>query len=365
MPRIIEIFLRHGRIPPCPVKPGALPRGSRRGFGMAEMALALIVTAMIMQTGIELATAQAKRRITQSAAANMSRVADDVHTFTERNYFAISAELAAAQGNVVERDWDDLIGENLVSLDVAPTSPDGGNLRLFHTLRGDTVYTVVMSFGGVESGRAPRPGPNTRFAGKIQAHDPNNLSGWDFSLEIPEIAALTGEDLTGNIGVIRRVSFDTDVDPYLHRIEIPGRPELNRMLADLDMGGFAIDNALTVEARNFNVEDEMTVAGRLTADEIASTGDAMVGEILTDRVVSDEMSVDNATVSNVLDAVTAVVRGDLAARSITGGDASFSDLSTTTFSGGSVFLGSGDYIQLNAGSIEAESVIADRVFIGD
>ena len=365
MPSSCETRFRSSRNPPRRSKPRALPRGSRRGFSMIEMTLALLVTAMIMQTGVELATAQAKRRITQRVAANMSRVADDVQTYVERNYFAIAAELAAAPNNVVERRWDDLIEADLVSLNDAPLSPDGGDPRLFLTLRGDTVYAVVMSFGGERSGYAPRPDPNTRFAGRVQGHDPDTLSGWDFSLGIPEIAALAGEDLVGNIGVIRHTAPEVNIVPYLHRVEVPGRPELNRMLADLDMGGFAINNALTVAARNLDVQDEMAVAGRLTADTVASTGDALVGEVAANRVISDEVTADNATVSDTLDTVTAVVRGNLAAEAIAGREASFSDLSTTTFSGGAVFLSSGNYVQLNAGRIDAESVIADRVFIGD
>ena len=145
-----------------------LPRRARRGFSLAEMTLVLIVSAFILQTGIEVATSHTKRQITQRTAANMSRMADDVQTYMDRNYFTILADLNAAPNNVIERDWSDLISANLISMNDIPVSPDGGDLRLFFTLRGDTVYSVIMSFDGAASTYSPKPDPNTKFAGRIQ-----------------------------------------------------------------------------------------------------------------------------------------------------------------------------------------------------
>ena len=120
-------------------EPGVLPRRARRGFSMAEMTLVLIVSAFILQTGIEVATSHTKRQITQRTAANMSRMADDVQTYMDRNYFTILADLNAAPNNVVERDWNDLITANLISMNDIPVSPDGGDLRLFFTPTGSSM----------------------------------------------------------------------------------------------------------------------------------------------------------------------------------------------------------------------------------
>lgn len=343
----------------------AASRRARRGFSMTEMGLVLVVSAMIMQTGVELAAAHAGRMATQRAAAVLSRVADDVETYVDRNYFAIAAELGAAPGNVVERDWGALIDANLISLDAPPLSPDGGEPRLFFTLRGDSVYAVVMSFDGAASRRSPRPDPNARFVGMIQGHDPDSLNGWDFSLDIPEIAALAGEDLVGNIGVVRQVAPDANIDPYLHRVEIPGRPDLNRMLGDLDMGGFDIRNALVVSARTLEVQDAMSVEGRLAAREIVAEGDAVFGEVATERVEAATVSADSATVSETLSAASVAVGGDLEAGTVAGRDASFDNLSAVKFSGGTVHLGAGRFDRVDAKRVEADHVIADRVFVGD
>jgi type II secretory pathway pseudopilin PulG len=341
-----------------------LPRRARRGFSLAEMTLVLIVSAFILQTGIEVATSHTKRQITQRTAANMSRMADDVQTYMDRNYFTILADLNAAPNNVIERDWSDLISANLISMNDVPVSPDGGDLRLFFTLRGDTVYSVIMSFDGAASTYSPKPDPNTKFAGRIQRNAPNSLNGWDFTLDVPEIAALTGEDLNGNIGVMRYISMDANVDPYLHRIAIPGRPDLNQMEANLDMGGFDINNARSIDTQNFNVADELAVNGRLSANGIDSTGSAVVSEVDTDELDSDEIATRNLTASGTVQSVNAVSR-TFATGSFTGQDASFNQLSTDVLSGGSIFLTTGNYVEINARRINAEQVIADRIFVGD
>jgi competence protein ComGC len=341
------------------------PRRARRGFSLAEMTLVLIVTAMIMQTAIELATSYTKRQITQRTAANMSRVADDVQSYMDRNYFALSADLAAAPGNVIEADWASLIAGNLISLDSPPVSPDGGDLRLFFTMRGNSIYSVLMSFDGNGSTYSPRPDPNTKFAGKVQGNASNSLRGWDFALDIPEVATLTGENLNGNIGVIRQVSYDVNVDPYLHRIAIPGRPDLNTMEADLDMGGFDMNNALTVTTDNIDVQDQMVVNGRLNADRIDTAGDVLAEDMQANQADLNEINARNATVAGNLSANSAAIQGDLTTQTITGQDASFRNLSTANFDGGTVFLASGNYIQIDAQTVNAERVIADQVFVGD
>ncbi|MCE6958098.1 hypothetical protein LAZ40_03380 [Cereibacter sphaeroides] len=339
-------------------------RRARRGFSIPEMVLVLIVTAMILQTGIETATAYIKRQVTQRTAATLSRVADDVQTYMDRNYFTLVSELSTAPNRVVERSWTDLIGANLISLDRVPLSPDGGAPRLFFTLRGDTVYSVIMSFNGAASNYSPRPDPNTRFAGKVQPNAPTRLNGWDFSLDVPEIAALSGTSLAGNIGVIRSVSMDVDVDPYLHRIAVPGRPELNQMQADLDLGGFNIDNALTVRTQDLRVQDEMAVNGRLTAGSVTTTGDATVSEVNTTTIDASEVKADNANVTGTMTTRSAVAR-TVTASTFTGNTAAFTDLTANRLTGGTVHITSGNYVELNANKVDADQIIADRVYVGD
>jgi type II secretory pathway pseudopilin PulG len=345
-------------------KRSPIARKARRGVSLVEMGLVLVVVSILVKTAVEVSTSHTRRQVTQRAAGNMSTIADDVQTYLERTYFEVRARLEAAPGGVIEESWDDLISNNRLSLPALPVSPDGGRIRLFLTLRGDAVYAVLMSFDGAAGVFSPRPDPVTKLAGRVTPNDPTRLNGWDFSLAIPEIATLTGQDLSGNIGVIRYVSQTVNVDPYLHRIAIPGRPDLNRMRADLDMGGFDLINANRVETRDLIVQDSLTVPGRLRAGEVRSDGDARFVQVSAGSVETDTLAAANMNLSGSMSAGS-VIAGAVETQSLVSASATFNSLIADFFEGGVVYLGTGNFAQLDVNELNADRIIADEVYVGD
>lgn len=340
------------------------PRRSRRGVSLVELGLVLVVISLMIKTVVEVSTSHTRRQVTQRAAGNMSAIADDVQTFMERTYFQLRSQLESAPNGVIEASWTTLISSNQISLPALPISPDGGRLRLFFTLRGDAIYAVLMSFDGAAATFSPRPDPVTRLAGRVTPNTPTRLNGWEFSLDIPEIATLTGENLSGNIGVIRYVSQTVNVDPYLHRIPIPGRPDLNRMQADLDMGGFDLLNANRFETRDLVVQDLMTVPGRLQAGEVRSDGDAMFSEISAGTMEAGNVVAGNISISGQLSAGS-VIAGTFETASLVSGSATFNSLIADFFQGGVVYLGTGNFAQLDVNQLNADRIIVDEIYVGD
>lgn len=338
---------------------------SRRGFSLGEMGLVLIVISMMMQTAIEVSTAFTKRQITQRTASTLSTVADDVETYLQRSYFDILADVNASPGRVVEADWNTLIASNEISIPGAPTSPDGGDPRLFFMRAGDTVYSVIMSFDNNNiSTYSPRPDPSVRYAGKVQGHRPTTLMGWEYELDVSPIASLTGESLVGNVGVMRYVSQRIDVDPYLHRVVIPGRPELNQMQADLDMGGFDLNNARRMQTNEVYVQDEIRVDGRIEATTINSTGDARIDNINAQLLNSDVIEARSADFSAQVNA-SQVITNSLDTNILRADDATFENLAVEDFEGTDVFLATGNFVRIDVRRVDAEEIIADTYFIGD
>ena len=109
-----------------------------------------------------------------------------------------------------------------------------------------------MSFDVAASMRSPRPDPNARFVGMVQGCNPDRLEWLDFSIDIPEIAALAGEDFVENIGDVRQVAPAANVDPYQHRVEIFGRPA-EPDAQRFGRGRVRYRNALTVTAWTLEV----------------------------------------------------------------------------------------------------------------
>lgn len=341
-----------------------ISRRARRGVSLVELGLVLVVISLLIKTAVEVSTSYTRRQVTQRAAGNMSAIADDVQTFLERTYFQIRSQLEAAPNRVIEVSWDALIASDQISLPSLPVSPDGGRIRLFFTLRGDAVYAVLMSFDGAPASVSPRPDPVTRLAGRVTPNAPTRLDGWDFSLDVPEIATLTGEDLSGNLGVIRYVSQTVNVDPYLHRIPVPGRPDLNRMMADLDMGGFDLLNANRFETGDLVVQDEMTVPARLTAGEIRSDGDARFAEITGGSVEVGSLVAENLNLSGQLSAGS-VITGAVESTTLISESATFNSLIADFFEGGVVYLGTGNFAQLDVNTLNADRAIVDEIYVGD
>lgn len=341
-----------------------IPRRTRRGVSLVELGLVLIVTALMIRTAVEVSTAYTWRQVTQRTAGTMSTIADDIQTYIERTYFLRRAELEAAPNGVVEVSWDTLIASDQISLPALPVSPDRGRIRLFFTLRGDAVYAVLMSFDGAAGAVSPRPDPVTRLAGRVTPNTPTRLSGWDFSLDIPEIAALTGEDLSGNIGVIRYVSQTVTVDPYLHRVQVAGRPDLNRMQTDLDMGGFDLLGVNRFETDELTVQDTMTVSGRLQANEIDGGGARFIG-ITAGAIETNTLVGGNLNTSGQLSAGSLVVTGEIEATSLVSGSATFNALTVETFEGDQVYSGTGTFNEINVNDLDANQVITNQIFVGD
>lgn len=338
---------------------------SRRGFSLGEMGLVLIVISMMMQTAIEVSTAFAKRQITQRTASTLSLVGDDVETYLQRSYFDVLAQVNAAPDNVIEADWNTLIASNEISIPSPPLSPDGGQARLFFMRDGDTVYSVIMSFDTDNlSGYSPRPDPNVRFAGRVQGHRPTTLMGWEYELDVAPIAALTGESVVGNVGVMRYVSQRVDVDPYLHRVVVPGRPELNQMEADLDMGGFDLNNARRLETNEVFVQDEIRVNGTIEATLIDTTGDARIDNINARQVQTDVIQAASAEFTHWVDA-SQLVATTIDTVLLRADDATFENLAVEDFDGTDVFLATGNFIRIDVERVQAEEIIADSYFIGD
>ena len=341
-----------------------ISRRGRRGVSLVELGLVLIVVSLLVKTAVEVSTSYTRRQVTQRTAGNMSAIADDVQTFMERTYFQLRAQLEVTPGRALEMSWDTLIAADQISLPDRPVSPDGGNVRLFFTMRGDAIYAVLMSFDGASGSFSPRPDPVTRLAGRVTPNTPTRLNGWDFSLDIPEIATLSGADLSGNIGVIRYVSQTVNVDPYLHRIPVPGRPDLNRMQADLDMGGFDLLNANRLETEDLVVQDTMTIPGRLTAGEILSDGNARFAQIAGQTLTATNLAAENMNLSGDLNAGS-VVTGALETTSLVSGSGTFNSLIANFFEGGVVYLGTGNFAQMDVNEINAGRIIVDEIYVGD
>ena len=343
----------------------AKKRLMRRGFSMVEMTLVLIISSFLIQSAVLVATSYTRKKVVQSTAATLSVLGDDIETYIDRNYFEILGTLGSSPGATQEINLATLIGANRISTNEIPVMPDKGELRAFLTLRGgDTIYAVLLSHNGLDVPISPKPDPLVRLAGRVDGAAPDTLRGYEFSLPIPQIQAQLGGDIVNSVGVIRYISRVTDVDPYLHRIPMPD-VTLNTMEGDLNMGGFNIINVDNLLTETMNVTGELEALGEITTPIFTSTGDVILESFTAEDAQINILASDTISADSLIMPNGRLITDTADINIIDANSSSIRDLSTIQFNAQTLFFQEGNFINIDAETVNSEEVITDRIFIGD
>ena len=328
-------------------------RRRRRGAGLAEVTLALVATSILIAGGVRLLTDAVGRQAVQRSAGQLSRLADDVAAWAGAEYTVLQPRVAATANATEEHAWADLIAAGDVSQDTVPATALRQDVRVFlHAPDAGNLYVVLLTdapAGGTVS-HVPRPDRSARLVGRVDAHAADELRGWEFTYDLTDIIAETGEGFTGELGAVRQISDVIHVSPYLHRVAVPGRPELNRLEAALDMNGNDIVDAGTVGAAEVVVDGDLTVDGEVEVDDLTVSNALTVGGTLT----AEEAEVDEVTAPSVI--ATALTAPSVAADTASTGTLAVSGTADLT----TLVIGT----SLTAATLVLEDVAMDHLDVG-
>ena len=268
------------------------------------------------------------------------------------------ALLAQARGGPSEVALSALKAAGSLTAEFSETDALGRGYRVLMLAAGANAFDLLVT-ETVAPGDTVRPaaalleaaGPRIGMAG------PSRLSGPTVDADIGAFrAAFAGAPAEGALAALGRFDHQGVYGDTLYRVAIPGFAEGNRMEADLDMAGHAIEGAGTVEAASLEVETDLEAGG-----DLAVTGDLVVGRALRvagtieagDAIVasaariSGPASTASMTVSGAVRAETADVAGRVEAASIG--------------AAGAVAAGSARLGGLDAASVTARTMTADSV----
>ena len=127
-------------------------------------------------------------------------------------------------------------------------------------------------------------------------------------------SAFAGAPAKGALAALRRFDHGSVYGDALYRVAIPGFAEANRMEADLDMAGNAIEGAGTIEAASLEVETDLSAGG-----DLAVTGDLVVGRAVraSGTVEAGEtMTASAARISGPASAGSMTVSGAVRAQTV-------------------------------------------------
>ena len=322
----------------------------RRGVGLADLTLAMVVMVVLVDGAVRFGTDLIARNAVALTAGQLSRLADDVEAWAAAEYTTLQPRVDSLTHDTEEQSWAALIAGGDVSQDIVPSTALRQTVRVFlHAPDPGNLYVVMLteSPGSGAVSHVPRPDGSAQLVGRVDAHAVTELRGWDFVYDLADIIAETGDEFRGELGAIRQVSDQLHVSPYLHRIAVPGRPELNRLEAPLDMNGNDIVDAGRVDAVDVAIGGALTVGGELTVDTATIANELAVQGTLT------------AASANI-DALTApsIEANALAAPSVSAGTAAVGTLTVATEADiATLAVGAG----LTVGSLVLEDVSLDHL----
>ena len=338
---------------------GGLGRGRRlrlsRGLGLFEGLLALGLLGLLVLGATVFFETQALEKRGRLAAVQLSVLAEAAGAYAHSSFPAL---LTQAQAGPSEIALSSLKAAGSLTADFSEVDALGRGYRVLMLAAGANGFDL-LAVETVPAGDTVRPaaalleaaGPRVGLAG------PSRLSGPTVDADLASFrAAFSGAPAEGALAALRRFDHSSVYGDALYRVAIPGFAEANRMEADLDMAGNAIEGAGTIEAASLEVEADLSAGG-----DLAVTGDLVVGRAVraSGTVEAGEtMTASAARISGPASAASMTVTGAVRAQIV---EAVRRVEAGSIGAAGAVAAGSARLGGLDARSMTARTMTADAV----
>lgn len=330
-------------------------RGLSRGASLFGALLALGLLGMLVLGATAFFETRALEKRGQLAAVQLAVLAEAAGAYAHSRFPAL---LAQAQGGPSEIALAALKAAGSLTAEFSETDALGRGYRVLMLAAGPDAFDLLAT-ETVEPGDTVRPaaalleapGPRIGLAG------PSRLTGPTVDADVGAFqAAFAGAPREGALAALGRFDHGSVYGDALYRVAIPGFAGANRMEADLDMAGNAIEGAGTVEAASLEVERDLEAGGDLSV-----TGDLLVGRAVrasgtveavgtvtaSAARISGPASAASMTATGAVRAETVVATGRVEAASIG---------ATGAVAAGTARLGG-----LDAATVTARTMTADSV----
>lgn len=370
-----------------------------KGFSLVEMLLTVMVVMGLLVAVFNLLEDYAETELARSTTKYMENIALAVQDIIDDPvYFQeVYAQANARPSDVLELTMADLVdgfgaipGSTRLNENIRNQTPIGSEvtimLRIADNPASDNdvqaLEIIVATMDLILDERVRRAATEAGAYGGMLRDGSNQVTSAFASWSV-NVNDLAGTAWAGRVAAnppttedgaylvhYRHASFEDAAGDYMFRISIPGRPELNRMYTDLNMGthnimgtdnlnlsgnltldGGAMINRSVVTGGNTTVnKGDVIAGGRFQANsmQIKGTGSGVTGTLGVD----DSINISRVNLNGVLNAETAELRG---------GVTSSSTLTTTALAlrGGVTRAG-----QINATNLHGSGAKPDVIISG-
>ena len=332
-----------------------LSRGLSRGLSLFGALLALGLLGMLVLGATVFFEGRALEQRGRLAAVQLAVLAEAAAAHAHSRFPAL---LAQARNRPAEIALATLRADGSLPGDFSDTGALGRGYRVLIMAAGTDAFDMLVT-ETVDATDTVRPaaalleatGPRIGLAGRARLSGPTvdaDVSGFR--------AAFAGAPAEGALAALRRFDHGSVYGDALYRVAIPGFAEANRMEADLDMAGNAIEGAGTIEAASLELETDLTAGG-----DLAVTGDLVVGRAVRASgtvEAGESMTASAARISGPASAASMTVTGAVRAQTV---EAANRVEAASIGAAGAVAAGSARLGGLDARSVTARTMTADSV----
>ena len=332
------------------------PRRARCGLSLFEALLVILIAIPMTQQGVRLAQDYIRQQAGVQESRLLTQVVTAASTLALRNLDHQIKNIVGV-GHVQVLTLDDLVDQDAWVSPHARTAL-GRDIEVIFYARGSEEL-VVLARAWTPDGEdapsyVPRGGIGIGLVGTVRGDADSRLIGPGLDYDLSAIRD-AGNAALGDQIALAVLRLEQDVLPFLHRVEVPGHPEANRMETDLDMGGFDLVGVGELNATKITVKNGMEIgklSGQLNVDGDIETGG---GFDIHGTLTSAEAVINGQITANGLNVSGAATFSDVDAGSVSAPTVSVTEAITTTGDTGEVFARS-----LTAGMLNAREITASE-----
>ena len=339
---------------PSPRSRSRVPRRTRRGLSLIEAVLSLILIVIAADGVTKLLARELVRASAREEFRLLDAAAEAATAWIERD---LQGKITAAQGRVLTLDPATLRTAGLWS----PAKPFVTRRKRdiaiwYHAPDADSILVFAVAARPVSPPSLPEADPAIEAAGWISPANTSEITGPGLRYVLPAVLTATAPEAfqPGAAIAMRHLSLRRDALPYLYRVAIPGRDDLNTMSTDLLMGGNSVLGINTLATGSLT-------AGTATIDALTATSIISTGNITANTAtVTGTLTANSGTFATALSAPSATL-GTLTATSLAATTAQISTLRITDHAVASALTATG---AVTANRVDTPTLTADQLSAG-
>lgn len=331
-----------------------IPRRTRRGLSLTEAVLSLILIVIAADGVTKLLARELVRASAREEFRLLDAAAEAAAAWIERD---LPGQITAARDTVLPLDPATLRTAGLWS----PAKPFVTRRKRdiviwYHAPDADSLLVFAVAATPLEPPSLPEADPAIEAAGWISPVNTSEITGPGLRYVLPAVLTATAPETfqPGAAIAMRHLSLRRDALPYLYRVAIPGRDDLNTMSTDLLMGGNSVLGINTLATGALTAGTATIDA--LTAASVTSTGNISA----TTATVTGTLTANSGTFATALSAPSATL-GTLDATALTATSAQISTLRITDHAVAGAVTASG---AVTANRVDTPALTADQLTAG-